>query len=127
MGVKKRKGFIYKTTDAQQKEFFPYLIHDSFSESWAVYIGNTNNAVSIIKIKRDELPSTISSGEDEIIVVGADDSYYIVNPFLGDAKSFDKIKRKLKSVFVRMGVNSYECPTQVLLTAAGSVDTELFL
>lgn len=34
--------------------------------------------------------------------------------------------KKTRKKGLRMGVNSYECPTQVLLTAAGSVDTELF-
>ena len=125
-GVKKRRGFIYKTTVPQHKEFFPYLMHDLFEESWAVYISNANNAVSIIKVNKEQLPNTISSGEDEIIAIGSDDSYYIINPFLGDGKGFDKTRRKTKSTFARMGANSFGCPTSVLLAAGGSVDTELF-
>ena len=110
--VKKEKGFIHNTTFLQHQTYFPYLIHDTFEKSWAFYLNNSNQAVSIIKVK--ELPKRISSGEDEIVVVGNDNSFYIINPYLGYGKNFNKIKKKYKHRFTELMENSHNCPTSVL-------------
>ena len=118
------KGFIHKTTFLQHNQYFPYLIHDTFEKSWAFYLHNSNKSASIIKVK--ELPKSISSGEDEIVVVGNDNSFYIINPYLGYGKNFNKIKKKYKHRFTELMENSHNCPTSVLLASVGSVNTDAF-
>jgi hypothetical protein len=119
------KGFIHKTSFLQHKKYFPYLMHDNFEKSWAFYLHNSNKLASIIKVK--ECPKRISSGEDEIVVVGTDQSFYIINPFLGDGERFDKIKKKCKHHFTELMKDSHQCPTHILLASVGSVNTDVFM
>lgn len=116
-----RNVHVCKTPITRHEKLFPELLHSKFSASWFVYVNSARRCVSVVEIDASHQPGRISSGEDEIIVVGPNNKLYIINAFIGNSKerrSFVTAKKIPAASDNQAGLG-----LNVLLACAGSVIT----
>ena len=109
---------VRKTSSKQHEKLFPELLHSKFSASWLVYVKSARRCVSVVEVEDYVKLGRISTGEDEIIVVGPNNRFFVINPFIGNSKERQEFIKAKK--IPAASENQAGLGLNVLLACAGS-------